>query len=412
MQAFVQAPFPAHQNTMNYQQQQQQQQQQYSRTTRTKPSKLKFQLKFDLQEKQAQLQQQQQQHTVVTSGKPTSASESASVSRRYSRSLVSSLKSSTLKLYAASNSNSELGSGSGSESVKAGSLCALVTPMKGNGEIDVVSLRSLLQWHLASGTDGMVILGTTGEASTMSMEERATVLKVTQEEIGGKMPIIVGCGTINPDTVIKYSKQALEYGADASLLVTPYYVKPTQKGLEEFYKKIHDAVPELPIILYNVPGRTGVDLLPKTVASIVAKCKNIIGIKEATGNVARVPELRSELKEIRPNFLLYSGDDETGAEFVLKGGDGVISVTTNIAPKEMHEMMMACLKKDESTANSINKPLELCHQKLFVEANPIPAKYALYKMGKMERGIRLPLTWMEEDNNETVNEALQTAGLI
>ena len=205
--------------------------------------------------------------------------------------------------------------------MRPGSLVALVTPMLPGGEIDVEALRGLLRWHAEAGTDGIVALGTTGEASTLNMEERAIVLQTCREEIVGRVPLMVGTGTIDPRGVIAMNEQALEYGADSCLVVTPYYTKPTQRGLTEFFTYVADATPKLPMLLYNVPGRTAVDLRPDTVAEL-AKHPSIFGIKEATGELGRVDMLR-EL--IGPDFMLLSGEDSNANEFTLRGGDGVIS---------------------------------------------------------------------------------------
>ncbi len=292
--------------------------------------------------------------------------------------------------------------------IKKGSMVALVTPMKPDGAIDEAQLRALLQWHVASQTDGVVVLGTTGEASTLSFEERARVLDITAEEVKGKIPIVVGTGTIDPKTVVKLTKQAVDHGADASLVVTPYYVKPTQKGLVTHFGFVAEAV-DLPCLLYNVPGRTGSDIKPETAAEVAAKHPSVIGIKEATGDVSRVAAIRKLAGE---KFLLYSGDDETGAEFVLKGGDGVISVTSNIVPDVMHQLMMAALAKDAKKTEALNKPLELLHQRLFLQSNPIPAKWALYRMGRIGAGIRPPMTVLEEEFHKPLEEALKAAGAI
>lgn len=292
--------------------------------------------------------------------------------------------------------------------IKRGSMVALVTPMKPDGAVDEEQLRTLLQWHVACQTDGVVVLGTTGEASTLSFEERARVLDITAEEIKGKIPIVVGTGTIDPRTVVKLTQQAVNHGADASLVVTPYYVKPTQKGLVSHFGYVAEAV-DLPCLLYNVPGRTGSDIKPETAAEVAAKNPSVIGIKEATGDVSRVAAIR---KVAGNKFLLYSGDDETGAEFVLKGGDGVISVTSNVVPDVMHQLMMAALAKDAALTEQLNKPLELLHQRLFLQSNPIPAKWALYRMGKIGAGIRPPMTVMEEEFHKPLEEALKAAGAI
>jgi len=292
--------------------------------------------------------------------------------------------------------------------IEKGSMVALVTPMKPDGAVDEAQLRSLLQWHVACQTDGIVVLGTTGEASTLSFDERARVLDITAEEVKGKIPIVVGTGTIDPRMVVKLTQQARDHGADASLVVTPYYVKPTQKGLISHFGFVAEAV-DLPCLLYNVPGRTGSDIKPETAAEVASKHAGVIGMKEATGDLARVAAIRSLAGQ---DFLLYSGDDETGAEFVLQGGDGVISVTSNIVPEQMHMLMMAALDKDKTRAKAINTPLKLLHQRLFLQANPIPVKWALYRMGRMGQAIRPPLTVLEEEFHAPLEEALRAAGVI
>uniref|UniRef100_A0A7S3X0W1 4-hydroxy-tetrahydrodipicolinate synthase n=1 Tax=Strombidinopsis acuminata TaxID=141414 RepID=A0A7S3X0W1_9SPIT len=285
-----------------------------------------------------------------------------------------------------------------------GSLVALITPMKPNGDIHFDELRSLLRWHVESGTNGVVALGTTGEASTMSMDERAAVLEVCQQELSGKLPLMVGTGTIDHKKVIAMNEQALQYGADACLVVTPYYVKPTQQGMVQFFTTIADATP-LPMLLYNVPGRTAADLQPETVARL-AEHERIFGIKEATGDLERVKVLR-EL--CGPDFMLLSGEDSNAFEFTLLGGDGVISVTSNVAPAQQTKVFAAALAGDANTARELNRPLERLHQRLFLQANPIPAKWAVHRMGRSSPGIRLPLTPLDEAFHTSLEEALREA---
>ena len=248
--------------------------------------------------------------------------------------------------------------------MRPGSLVALVTPMRPTGELDLDALRGLLRWHVESGTDGIVALGTTGEASTLSMDERAQVLGVCQEVLDGTgVPLMVGTGTINPRSVIKMNEQALSYGADSCLVVTPYYTKPTQRGLAEFFTMVADATP-LPMLLYNVPGRTAVDLKPETVAQL-SKHPRIFGIKEATGELSRVSQLRQLIKQ--KHFMLFSGEDSNAKDFTLMGGDGTISVTSNIAPARQHQIMMAALRGDAEEMVKLNEPLNLLHQRLFLQ---------------------------------------------
>jgi len=292
-----------------------------------------------------------------------------------------------------------------------GSTVALVTPMTEDGEIDVEAYKALVGWHVREGTDGLCVLGTTGEASTMTMAEREVVLKATMEAKGDSpISIIVGTGTINPATCIEFSKQALSMGADAALVVTPYYVKPTTRGLVQHFKTIAEAVPDLPIVLYNVPSRTGCDMKPEAVKEVVDACGDVIvGIKEASGDLDRVQPIKSLCGS---DFLMWSGDDETGSEFVLLGGDGVISVSANCAPKKMSQIMKAALDGDRSTVEALNSPLKGIHDKLFIESNPIPVKYAMARMGMSKPGIRPPLSELHHTLTSVVDEALKQADVI
>lgn len=287
------------------------------------------------------------------------------------------------------------------------SMVALVTPMSEDNKVDVGALRSLLEWHVECGTRAIVVLGTTGEASTLSPSERDTVLSETVSVVDGKAAVVVGTGTIDTAATIETTKRAAELGADSSLVVTPYYVKPTQHGLVKHFEAVASAV-DLPMIVYNVPGRTGVDLKPETVA-ILSKHPGIVGIKEATGDNSRVATLRAECGD---DFLLLSGEDSASLDFVLKGGDGVISVTSNIAPREMQEMMALARAGSSEEAKTIDDKLAGLHDKLFCEANPIPAKWALYRAGKIGPGIRLPLTELSERYHADLEEAMTAAGLV
>jgi len=278
--------------------------------------------------------------------------------------------------------------------------------MDADGQVQQDKLRELLRWHVECGTNGMVILGTTAEASTLTQAERELVMRTAQEEIGGRMPMIVGTGTIQPEAVIRQGEQAAAFGADGVLVVTPYYVKPTQKGLVRHFEAIADAS-SLPVILYNVPGRTGVDMTPITIGQL-SQHPRIVGVKEATGDVMRVAPLR-EL--CGPNFLLYSGDDATAVDFVLAGGDGAISVTTNVAPAMMRDVMACARIGDAVRARELNAQLELLHRRLFLQSNPIPVKWALGQMGRAGPGIRPPLTVLEPEFHTPVLEALEVAGI-
>lgn len=288
-----------------------------------------------------------------------------------------------------------------------GSLVALVTPMFSDGTVDFNSLSQLIEWHIANQSDALVILGTTGESATVNFHERQDVLKRTIDQVGERVPVIAGTGSNSTDEAIYLTRNAMELGADACLVVTPYYNKPTQEGLYQHYRAIASAVP-VPIILYNVPGRTGCDLLPETVCRLV-DVSNIIGLKEATGKIERVQEI---LAGTQGKIDLYSGDDATSLEFMLAGGKGVISVTANVAPKLMHDMCHAALEKNVALATELQNKLMPLHQKLFIEPNPIPVKWALHNMGKIEEGIRLPLTVLANSAQQPVREAMQAAGLI
>lgn len=267
-----------------------------------------------------------------------------------------------------------------------GSMVALVTPMHEEGSIDFSSIEKLIDWHLENKTDALVILGTTGESATIELHERKKIIRCVVEKVRHRMPVIVGTGTNSTKQSIELTKEAMELGADATLLVTPYYNKPTQEGLYQHYRAIAKAVP-IPQILYNVPGRTACDLLPETVARL-GRISNIVGLKEATGSLSRLAELLS--LDIQIDF--YSGDDATAKDFMLQGGAGVISVAANIAPALFHELCKAAISKDSELADSINEKLQDLYRLLFIESNPIPTKWLLEKMGLIHAGIRLPLT--------------------
>ena len=287
-----------------------------------------------------------------------------------------------------------------------GSLVALVTPMTPDGAVDLASLRRLVDWHVAQGTDGIVSVGTTGESATLDEHEHCEVIRCTVEFAAGRIPVVAGTGANSTAEAIELTRCAREGGADACLLVTPYYNKPTQEGLYRHHKAVADAV-DIPQILYNVPGRTAVDMLPETAARL-AGISNIVGIKEATGDLARVARLRALCGS---DFALYSGDDATAREFMLLGGDGVISVTANVAPAAMHRMCGAALAGDARKAAEIDGALAGLHEALFVESNPIPVKWALAAMGMMPEGIRLPLTWLSQGAETAVRNAMKQAGI-
>ena len=292
-----------------------------------------------------------------------------------------------------------------------GSLVALVTPMQaGVGPataLDREALARLVEFHIERGTDAIVAVGTTGESATLTPEEHCEVIRQVVDLCRGRVPVIAGTGSNSTIEAIDLSQRAKEAGADACLLVTPYYNKPTQEGLYLHHKAIAEAV-AIPQILYNVPGRTACDMQPETVARL-ALVPNIIGIKEATGDLARLDRIR-ELCD--GDFYLYSGDDATGCEFLLRGGHGIISVTANAAPAAMHSMCRAALAGDAPTARSWNAKLELLHRDLFLEANPIPIKWAVQRLGLIAAGIRLPLTWLSEKFEIKLEAAMRAAELI
>lgn len=287
-----------------------------------------------------------------------------------------------------------------------GSLVALVTPMHADGSIDRDSLASLIEWHIESGTSALIAAGTTGESPTLETREHLEFLSTVVDMAAGRIPVIAGTGSNSTAQTLSLTSKAAELGVDGFLLVVPYYNKPGQEGLYLHYRCIAEAV-KLPILLYNVPGRTVADLLPETVERL-ASFSNIVGIKEATGDLARLHDIR---RRCGPDFLLHSGDDATAREFMLAGGDGVISVTANVAPEPMAKMCAAALKGDRAAAEKADLPLAGLHKALFVEANPIPVKWALHAMGRIPPGIRLPLTPLAEDNHGVVRDALARAGI-
>jgi 4-hydroxy-tetrahydrodipicolinate synthase len=287
-----------------------------------------------------------------------------------------------------------------------GSLVALVTPMTDDGAVDQVALERLVEWHIAEGTDAIVAVGTTGESATLDEEEHCHTIRRVVEIAKGRIPVIAGTGANSTSEAISLTACAKEAGADACLLVTPYYNKPTQEGLYQHHKAIAEAV-DIPQILYNVPGRTAVDMQPETIVRL-SSISNIIGVKEATGDLSRIEKLRAE---VPADFALYSGDDATAREAILLGADGDISVTANVAPKAMHEMCQAALNKDADAAAKIDANLSGLHKSLFVESNPIPVKWALGAMGMMGFGIRLPLTRLSANAEAPVRDALAQAGI-
>jgi 4-hydroxy-tetrahydrodipicolinate synthase len=287
-----------------------------------------------------------------------------------------------------------------------GSMVALVTPMKSTGVIDWDALSLLVEWHVECGTAAIVAVGTSGESATLEVPEHCAVIKAVVEKVAGRIPVIAGTGANSTAEAITLTKAAKDAGADAALLVTPYYNKPTQEGLYLHHKAIAEAV-DIPQILYNVPGRTACDMKPETVVRL-AEIGNIIGIKEATGDLSRMDVLVNQTPD---DFALYSGDDATAMDFILAGGHGDISVTANVAPKEMADMCALALAGDRIGAAAVNKPLLLLHERLFLESNPIPVKWALAEMGLIDYGIRLPLTVLDVKFHSSVREAFQQAGI-
>lgn len=285
-----------------------------------------------------------------------------------------------------------------------GSIVALVTPMNEDGSLDEKGLESLLGFHLDNGTDAIVSMGTTGESATFSHKEHRAVIKRTVEIVAGKVPVIAGTGSNCTREALELTQSSMQDGADAALLVTPYYNKPTQEGLYRHHKLIAEQA-ALPQILYNVPGRTACDMLPETVERL-SDFSNIVAIKEATGDMARAKDIMQRCGE---RIDVISGDDATAMELILNGAKGDISVTANVAPKAMHEMCKAALVGDRETAERINNTLLALHQDLFVEANPIPVKYAVYKLGFGANTLRLPMLPLAEQYEALVDAAMKAA---
>ena len=288
-----------------------------------------------------------------------------------------------------------------------GSLVAIVTPMSDDGALDLDALRHLVDWHIAEGTDGIVIVGTTGESPTVSFDEHCLLIRTTVEQAAGRVPVIAGTGANSTSEAIELTECAKRAGAQAGLSVVPYYNKPTQEGLYQHYKKIAEAV-DLPLILYNVPGRTVADLSNDTTLRL-AQVPGIVGVKDATGSMERAGDL---IRRAPKNFALYSGDDASGMPFMLLGGHGVISVTANVAPKLMHEMCVAAFAGNLPRARELNNMLLPLHSKLFVEANPIPVKWACAELGLIPSGLRLPLTPLSAGFHDILRDAMRHANLI
>ena len=287
-----------------------------------------------------------------------------------------------------------------------GSIVALVTPMAESGEVDFDAFESLLEWHLAEGSDGVVVMGTTGESPTVTVAESEELIERAVRRLSGRIPVIAGTGTASTAVTVERTRAACEAGVDAVLVVTPYYNKPSQEGLFLHFQAVADAS-SVPVILYNVPSRTAVDLLPPTVARL-AQHPQIVAIKEATGRLERAREILACCDD---DFVLLSGDDATAREWIMAGARGVISVTGNVAPGPMHRMCEAALRDDDAGARALDETLAALHRDLFLEANPSPVKWALQYMGRTQAGIRLPLTRLAEVHQPVVAAALRAAGI-
>lgn len=288
-----------------------------------------------------------------------------------------------------------------------GSIVAIVTPMHADGSLDLPALKALLDWHIAEGTDGVVIVGTTGESPTVSVDEHCALIKVAVEHVAGRIPVIAGTGGNSTTEAIELTQYAKNVGATASLQVVPYYNRPTQEGMFQHFKRIAEAV-DLPVILYNVPGRTVADMMNDTVVRL-SSVPGIIGVKDATGNLARGAEL---LRAVPKSFAVYSGDDPTAMALMLCGGQGNISVTANVAPRAMHELCVAAMAGRIADAVALNNQLIPLHSKLFIEPNPVPVKWALARMGRMQDGLRLPLVPLSENCHDAVRSALRESGVL
>ncbi len=289
-----------------------------------------------------------------------------------------------------------------------GSLVALVTPLQADGRVDYAALRKLIDWHIAEGTDCLCVVGTTGESPTVTTEEHCEIIRVSVEQAAGRVPIMAGCGSNSTAEAVNLARYAQQVGADCQLQVVPYYNKPTQEGQYQHFKTIAEATGDLPMILYNVPGRTVADLALETVLRL-AQLPGIVGIKEATGNIERAQWLIRERPE---GFAIYSGDDPTAVALMLCGGQGNISVTANIAPRLMHELCVAALAGDTRRAMDIQLRLMPVHKNLFLEGNPVPVKWAMARMGLCGGTLRLPLTPLSSHLEPLLEVALKDSGLI
>lgn len=289
-----------------------------------------------------------------------------------------------------------------------GSIVALVTPLHEDGSVDYPTLRKLIDWHVAEGTDCIGVVGTTGESPTVNVEEHCEIIRVSVEQAKGKVPIMAGCGANSTAEAIELARFAKKVGADCQLQVVPYYNKPTQEGQFLHFKAIAEAVGDLPMVLYNVPGRTVADMAHDTVLRL-ARVPGIVGIKEATGNIERAQWL---IREAPQGFAIYSGDDPTAVALMLCGGHGNVSVTANVAPRAMHELCVAAMAGDVKRAMEIQFKLMPLHKQLFIEPNPIPVKWALQRMGRCGGALRLPMTPLTPANQPVVEAALRAAGVL
>ncbi len=288
-----------------------------------------------------------------------------------------------------------------------GSIVALITPLHEDGSVDYDSLRKLVDWHIAEGTDCIGVVGTTGESPTVSVEEHCEIIRVSVEQAAGRVPVMAGCGANCTREAIELTEYAKKVGADCTLQVVPYYNKPTQEGIYQHFKTILEAV-DIPMVLYNVPGRSVADMLPET-ALRLAQLPGVIGLKEATGNLERAAWL---IKQAPKGFQIYSGDDPTAVALMLLGGHGNISVTANVAPRAMADLCAAAIGKDTARAVDLHMKLLPLHKHLFIEPNPIPVKWALARMGKAGGTLRLPLTPLSESAQPVVENALREAGIL
>ncbi len=289
-----------------------------------------------------------------------------------------------------------------------GSTVALVTPMHEDGSVDYPTLRQLIDWHIAEGTDCIGVVGTTGESPTVDVEEHCEIIRVSVEQAAGRVPVMAGCGANSTREAIELARFARGVGADSQLQVVPYYNKPTQEGQYQHFKAIAEAVGDLPCVLYNVPGRSVADMQHDTVLRL-AQVPGIVGIKEATGNIERAQWL---IRDVPKSFAVYSGDDPTAVALMLCGGQGNISVTANVAPRLMHELCVAAIAGDVRRAMEIQFQLMPLHKHLFVEANPIPVKWAMQRLGRCGGTMRLPMTVLSPANEPVVEQALQASGLL